>query len=91
MTTSASGFALVVPLVVTRDGPTLSAVLAELGYTHHPLASAIVQGREVRRGVAKVWDGPWDACWAWLTKTGQIAWPDGVPVCVRALLEREAG
>ena len=71
-------------MIVTRTNMTLSATLATLGYTHHPLAENL-QGREVRRDGAAVWRGCWDACWAWLIHTGQISFPRP-GACVRKAL-----
>ena len=54
-------------------GPTLTAVLTELGYHHRPRKFSTWQGREVVADGKVVWEGTAGDCWAWLRETGQIS------------------
>jgi len=59
-------------MTTTPTGPTLTAVLHGLGYTHHPRTNFNRQGREVRDSTGSVViEGPAHEVWAWLRESGQ--------------------
>ncbi len=71
-------------LAVRPAGPTLSAVLAKLGYEHR---SAGFGNRSIARGGVEVFSGPWYAAWAWLIHTRQITFHGEPGPSIRAAMD----
>lgn len=63
---------MVVRRLTKKTEPTLTEVLASLGYTHKPREHEGQQGRSVVRDGHVVWQGTAHECWKWLRATGQI-------------------